>query len=142
MSPSTGHSLLLCLLPNCFLLLCILPLLRLLFNFIWLSFKRKSACNSIFHAPPGCVCTQGVTAGLEGSRRGLPYGQEGIKTMKDYNKICVKGIFGTQFQQQQERTGKAHPILLMSCEAIPLPSAHSCLSPSPLPSFDKLSFNR
>lgn len=30
-------------------------LLWLLFNFIWLSFMRKSACNSIFHAPPGGV---------------------------------------------------------------------------------------
>lgn len=135
MSPSTGHSLLLFLLPLCILLLCILPLLRLLFNFIWLSFKRKSACNSIFHAPPGCVCTQGVTAGLEGSRRGLPYGQEGIKTMKDYNKICVKGIFGTQFKQQQRTNWKGASHLIDELRGDPFalcPLLPVSLPPPPL----------
>lgn len=43
-------------------------LLRLLFNFIWLSFMRKSACNSIFHAPPG-----GVSLYPKGRDRGRGY---------------------------------------------------------------------
>lgn len=42
--------------------------LRLLFNFIWLSFMRKSACNSIFHAPPG-----GVSLYPKGRDRGRGY---------------------------------------------------------------------
>lgn len=136
MSPSTGHSLL-PLPPPLLLLLCILPLLRLLFNFIWLSFKRKSACNSIFHAPPGCVCTQGVTAGLAGSRGagGLPFGQEGIKTMKDglQQNMRQRHIWHA-ISTTTNGKGKAHPILLMSCEAIPLPFTHPSLSP-PLTSY-------
>jgi len=59
---------------------------------------RKSACNSIFHAPPGDIVTrEWQTRGFKGVWAGSPFGVGPNKDKGLQREICINGIFGTQF---------------------------------------------